>query len=142
MKRISLLAIALAFVAAIAAAQTQNLTAIILPSAARTAATVESPDQTNQQWRGAHIIVNVSAYTSGSYTTYIQGKDPVSGAYYNICVGTALSATGMSIYKIYPGITPIPNGACSDIIPRIWRVQLVGASSPSMTFSVAAVLQE
>lgn len=125
-----------------AAAQLQNLAVQILPSAARTDAEVLSADQTNSGWRGAHIIVNVSAYTSGTYTLYVQGKDPVSGTYYNILVGTALSATGISIYKIYPGVSVLVNGSASDILPRIWRVRLVGASTPSMTFSVGAVMQD
>lgn len=125
-----------------AAAQLQNLAVQILPSAARTDAEVVSVDQTNSGWRGAHVIVNVSAYTSGTYTLYVQGKDPVSGTYYNILGGTALSATGISIYKIYPGISTIVNGSASDILPRIWRVRFVGASSPSMTFSVGAVMQD
>lgn len=143
MKRLIILSVwLLAFSAAVDAhAQTQNLAVEILPSAARTAATVDSADQTNSGWRGAHVVLNVSAFTSGTYTLHIQGKDPVSGTYYDILVGTALAATGVSIYKVYPGISTVANGSAADILPRIWRVRLVGAASPSMTFSVGAVMQ-
>lgn len=123
-------------------AQLQNLATQILPSAARTAATVASADQTNSGWRGVHVVINVSAYTSGSYTPYIQSKDPVSGTYYNVLVGNAISATGVTVLKVYPGMATIANGAASDFLPRTWRVYFVGASSQSMTFSVGAFLQD
>lgn len=128
--------------AAPVAAQLQNLATQILPSAARTAATVDSADQTNSGWRGIHLIINVTAFTSGTYTPHVQAKDPVSGTYYDILIGTAISATGLTVLKIYPGMATISNGASADFLPRIWRVHFVGASSPSMTFSVGAFLQD
>lgn len=138
---LTMLAFCAALLSFAAQAQLQNLAVEILPSAARSAAEVVSTDQTNSGWRGAHIIVNVSAFSSGTYTLYVQGKDPVSGTYYNILVGSALAATGISIYKIYPGISTVANGSAADILPRIWRVRFVGAATPTMTFSVGAVMQ-
>ncbi len=120
---------------------TGNLPAQIIASGARTAATVNSGDQTNSQWHRAHIIINVSAYTSGNYTPHIQGKDPVSGTYYDILVGTAIASTGITILKVGPGFGSIPNGATADMLPQAWRVQLIGVSTPSMTFSVGAFLE-
>jgi hypothetical protein len=120
---------------------TGNLTATILPSAARTAATVNSTDFTNNTWRGAHVIINVSAFTSGTYTPRIQAKDPISGNYYDLLIGPAIAATGTTVLKIYPGIVASPNAAASDILPRTWRVQVNGAATPSMTFSVSAFLE-
>lgn len=140
-KRLLLIA-ALTLTAPSAHAQLQNLATQILPSAARTATPVDSVDQTNSGWRGVHVIINVTAYTSGTYTPYIQAKDPVSGTYYSILVGPAISATGLTVLKIYPGMATIANGASADFLPRIWRVRFVGASSPSMTFSVGAFLQD
>lgn len=137
-----ILVLAAALVAAPALAQLQNLATQILPSASRTAATVDSADQTNAGWRGVHVIINVSAYVSGAYTPYVQAKDPVSGTYYDILVGSAITATGITVLKIYPGMATISNGASADFLPRIWRVHLVGASTPSMTFSVGAFLQD
>lgn len=127
---------------ALAQTNTGNLAAQILPSAARTAATVNSGDQTNVQWLGGHIIVNISAYTSGTMTPSIQGKDPVSGNYYTILTGTALNSTGTTVLKVYPGITAAANASVSDILPKVWRVQILGASSPSATYSVGALLDQ
>lgn len=116
-----------------------NLPVIVLPSTAQTAATITTVDQTNTYWRTGVFFVNVSAYTSGNYTPHIQSKDPVSGTYVDLLVGTAISATGITIMDIgYP--SAIPNVSTPAILPRTWRFELVGASTPIMTISVGAVL--
>lgn len=97
-------------------------------------------DQTNVSWRGAVIFVNFSAYTSGSFTATIQAKDPISGNYYNIGSSAAITATGLSILKVYPGITSTANVAFSDLLPLTWRVNIVGTTSPIATVSVSAIL--
>lgn len=132
----------LAFVSSLVCAQVSNTTVTPLYSAARTDASVVSGDFGNFGYRGAHFVVNVSTFTSGTYTPKIQGKDPVSGIYYDILVGPAIAATGTTILKIYPGISAIANGASSDILPSVWRVQLTGASTPDMVLSVAAYLEQ
>lgn len=121
---------------------TGNWYAQVFASAVQTGTTVNSSDMTNAAWRGADVIVNVSAYTSGTYTPHIQGKDPVSGNYYDILVGPAISATGTTVLHVYPGVTAAANSAAAAILPYTWRVQLVGATTPSMTLSVGANLGE
>jgi hypothetical protein len=130
----------LAFVGSLAMAQAPNTSITALRSEARTDATVNSIDMGNFGYRGAHFTVNVTTATSGTYTPKIQGKDPISGTYYDILVGPAISTTGITILKIYPGINSITNGAASDILPATWRVQLIGASTPNMVLSVATYL--
>lgn len=125
-----------------AAAQTANVntTSLLQPSATLTATTLNLPDQTNPSWRGVHVIINVTTATAGSYTPHIQGKDPVSGVYYDILVGTAITATGTTVLKVYPGIAASANASASDILPQTWRVQLVG-STPNLALSVGAFLE-
>src|SRR5258708_17886946 len=115
-----------------ARAQAGNLQSTILASAARTAAQVNSADQNNLTWSGVHVTINITAFVAGTYTPKIEGKDPVSGTYYDILVGTALGATGITVLKIYPGMAVVANGAASDFLPRVWRVQLNGATGQSM----------
>lgn len=119
---------------------TNNMAAQILASAARTAVTVNSGDQTNCCYPSVAVIMNVSAYTTGNYTPVVQGKDPVSSTYYDILVGPAISSTGITIIKVGPGIVPLTNASAADWLPRVWRVQIRGAASPSMTFSIGAFL--
>ncbi len=110
----------------------------ILASAARTA-TNSTADQNNDQWRGMHLFINVSAIVSSPSVVFtISGKDPISATYYDILVSPAIVATGTTILKIYPGIGVLSNGAASDILPRTWRVTATHANSNSITYSIVA----
>ncbi|KKM96117.1 hypothetical protein LCGC14_1181370 [marine sediment metagenome] len=112
----------------------------LLASLARTA-NVNTPDQTNFGHKGLHLIIDVTAINlTPSVVPTIQGKDPLSGKYYDLLVGVAIIATGTTILKIYPGIVAAANVAASDILPLIWRLQLVHADADSITYSVAAAL--
>jgi len=120
--------------------QRNNTQETVLASAARTAS-INSADFTNHNAKGVHIIINVSAIAATpSIVVTIQGKDPVSGNYYDLLVGTAITATGINVIKVYPGIGQIANGAASDLLPRIWRVSIANADADSITYSVGANL--
>ena len=117
-----------------------NSTFSLMASAARTA-TASSPDQNNYNWCGAHIIINVTSITATpSVVPTIQGKDPISGTYYTLLTGLAITTTGITILKIYPGITALANGSANDILPRYWRITMTHADADSITYSVAAML--
>lgn len=130
--------IALAFPAF--AQQLQQGTA--LASAAQTTAQVNSSDlYVPAGLKGGHVIMNVSAYTSGNYTPKVQAQDPATGNWYDVCVGIAMSGTGTQVLKVVPGAAPIANAVCADVLPVHWRVQVNGLASPSMTFSVSYSLE-
>lgn len=115
---------------------------VLLPAAARTA-TVVTPDQTNNNGRGCHLIVDVTAAsgTSPTLTVSIEGKDPASGKYYTILSSAAIAAIGTYVLRVYPGETVAANAAASDVLPRTWRVNaVIGGTTPSFTFSVGAVI--
>lgn len=110
----------------------------VLPSAARTA-TNNSSDFTNYNSRGLHIAFDVTAVSgTGSVTPVIQGLDPSSGKYYDLLVGPTVTATGLNIIKLYPGIVASANASASDILPRTWRVEIRHADASSYTYSVGA----
>ena len=112
----------------------------LLDSKARTASE-NTPDQTNFGHKGLHLIIDVTLDPAlASVVPTIQGKDPLSGKYYDLLVGLAIVATGTTVLKVYPGIAASGNVAASDILPSIWRLQLVHADADSITYSVAAVL--
>lgn len=129
------------FVSSFAFSQVANTTYTPLPQATQTATTVNSPVQMNYNYRGGHFIINVVTATSGTYTPHIQAQDDSSGIWYDILVGSAISASGITILKVYPGIGAIANGTANDILPKTWRIQLVGASTPNMVISVDAYLE-
>lgn len=118
------------------AASNQDLT--ILASAARTA-TVDSADQTNVNGRGLHVFVDVTAVTATpTITVKIQGKDAVSGTYYDLLEGTALTAVATQTLKVYPGLTAVLNEDENDILPRTWRIRVEHTDADSITYSVGA----
>lgn len=119
--------------------RTRNNTefAALLASAARTVDT-NSPDQVNYNWRGGHLIINVTVLTTSVIPT-LQGKDPISGNYYNLLTGPSITTPGYTIMKLYPGIQPIAGAAASDILPRTFRVSMDHLDATTMTYSVAFV---
>ena len=115
-------------------------------SAARSA-DANSDDILNKGFRGLIVFFNVSvAAGDDTMTLTIQGKDAVSGEYYTLLTGGALSTTGLRVYEIHPeaaaasgGVTAVAN----RILPETWRAQLdytqVGEVKTAITCSVSAV---
>lgn len=121
-----------------ARAQQSNLALTLRESSAATT-TVTLADQTNAQWTRAHVIVTTTGLSSGNFTPKVQGKDPVSGNYYDLVTGTTISGTGTVVLRVVPGASNT-TGTVSDFLPKTWRVQLVGASTPIGTLSIGGFL--
>ena len=119
--------------------QRGNTEGTLLASAARTADT-QSADQTNYNARGVILFVNITAFTAGSVTPQLQYKDPISAVYTAIVSGAALAATGHTVIRIYPGITPAANVAFAEAVPRTWRLNMDHADATSITYSVGYAL--
>jgi hypothetical protein len=112
----------------------------LLASAARTAST-DSGDLLNDQHRGVVVVIDVTAAAATPSVVFtVQGKDPLSGKYYDILASAAVVATGTTVLKVYPGITAAANAAVSDVVPQHWRVKAVAADSDSLTYSMYACL--
>lgn len=110
----------------------------LLASAARTAAT-DSADISNTGYRGVHVYLDVTVDpAAAAITVTIQGKDPISGKYYTLLAGAAVSAVGTTVYKIFPGATAAANAVANDCVPTTWRVSVAVADADSMTYSITA----
>ena len=83
-----------------------------------------------------HIIVNVSARTSGSITPSIEAYDVASESWYTLLTGTAINSVSTAVLKIGPAFTASANASSSDMLPQTWRVKLTTASSTSLTASI------
>lgn len=117
-------------------AQVPNSTDTPIPLNTFTDLVLNSSDQVNTNYSCAHFIINVVTATSGTYTPHIQGKSPSGPVYYDILIGSAISSAGVTVLKVCPGIATLANGAASDMLPKVWRIQMIGASTPNMIFSV------
>jgi hypothetical protein len=117
-----------------------NTQGILLPSAARTA-TTSSAVQMNTNARGVIVTLNVTAASgTGGLTLRIQGVEPVTGNVYSINnAPTAVNATGLSAYVLYPGATA--SGSVAQVtggvpLPKMWQVTVYVGDSSSYTYSV------
>lgn len=136
------LAVSVLFSLLSAAAAAQGLATgsiTLMGAAALTAATVNSSTIPNLGARGGHFIFTTTAYSAGTYTAHIQGQDPASGNFYDVLIATGsnvISGNGTVVLKVAPGVGAIAGGATNDFLPSVFRVQLIGAASQSMTIGV------
>jgi len=113
-----------------------NSAGTIFASAARTA-TVNGDDISNDDARGAIVVIDCTAVAATPSVVFtVQGKDPLSGKYYTILTSTAITATGTTVLRIYPGLTAAANVTVSDILPTVWRVIATHGDADSITYTV------
>lgn len=110
----------------------------VYSSAARTA-TPTATDLTNYNHRGVVVVIDVTAITDTPSVTFtIEGKSTLGSDYYTILASAAITGTGVTVLRVYPGLTAVANQTANDIIPRLWRVTPVHADADSITYSVSA----
>lgn len=90
---------------------------------------------------GLHLVIDVTAVTaSPSVVPTIDGHDRLSGKWYNLLTGAAITATGTTVLKIGPGIGSIANAAANDILPARLRLTMTHGDADSITYTAAAHL--
>ena len=81
---------------------------------------------------------------SADYIQVIQGKDPTTNTYYDICATNALTTVGFTLMTVYPGTATsgVKSGAnCNGPLAGIWRIEVrVSGSNPNLTLSVGVGL--
>jgi hypothetical protein len=97
-------------------------------------------DQTNYNHRGAIIVLDMTSVGTGNVTLSVQGKDSLSGKYYTIFTGSAISTNSTNVYTIYPGATATANVSVSYPLPRTWRVTVTANNANATTYTVGASL--
>lgn len=117
-----------------------NTAALITHTAA--SAGVSGADQTNLNARGLLLGINITAGTGTSPTlqVIVEGKDAVSGTYYQLLASAAIAATpGFTLLSLYPGLTAAANLVANQVLPRTWRVRtVIGGGTPAVTATVGA----
>ncbi len=106
-------------------------------------------DAINGRGRGVKVFIKTGTFGSGAsaITVKIQGKDPVSGVYYDILTSASLSASAditsaANLLTVYPGLTPAANQVVSDVLPPTWRVSYQASSwgSGGSTLGIACAM--
>jgi len=109
-------------------------------SAARTASPIAMSNQTNKKAKGLLVVIDVTAIAATPSVVFtIQGYDPVSGKYFTILASAAITGTGTTVLRVYPGLTASPNVIANDVLPLVWRVIATHGDSDSITYSVSAL---
>jgi hypothetical protein len=118
----------------------RNVNAVsILASSARTT-TQTGSDQTNYNFRGLILYVNVTSAGTGSITPSVDIKDSVSAAYKTIwTAAAAITTTGLFTYVIGPDAAAAAGytEAVLRYIGRTFRVNVTANNANSVTYSVS-----
>ncbi len=122
----------------------------ILASVVR-AATNNSPDQINRKGdtvhlgaeaKGVILVFDITIVPAiDTVQLIIQGKDELSGKYYDLWVDAAQVAVTTRVVIIYPAAMTAADGidAVREYpIPRTWRVRIVHVGTGDFTYSVGA----
>lgn len=116
------------------------------PSAERSA-TANSGDLNNFGYRGVTLTLKATgkAGTNPTLDVKVQGKDAITGEYYDLHGAAFAQVTAdqtAPVYlTVYPGVAETANQTVSDVLPKTWRVVATyGGTNPKYTFGVSATL--
>lgn len=121
-----------------------NTEGTLLASAARTAGVVTA-NVTNHNACGVHVALRVTvASGTGGLQVLIQGYDALSATAYTLnAFPTAITATGIYTYELYPGIGAVTGSVVqrtSATLPRTWLCQMLAGDASSYTYSLGYAL--
>ena len=112
---------------------TQN----VAGSAARTVTTAFST-ALNINWRAWHVIVDVTVIGADTLEINIEARNVVTLAWYPLLIGIPIAATGVTVFKVGQGFTPVPNLTANYMIPYITRINAVHSGADPITYSIAS----
>lgn len=92
--------------------------------------------------KGGHFVIDITAGATLSITPSIEAFDKASGKWYQLLAGSALTATGTTVLKVYPGVTAAANLAASDVLPPVWRLVMTHGNTNAATYTVSARLMD
>ena len=112
---------------------------VIYASAARTATPTVVTKRVDG-YKGCVLTIDATAASATpSVTPKIEGVMS-SGAVYPLLTGAAITGTGQTALKIYPGITAASNVAVSDLLPQTIKITFTHGDADSITYSADLVL--
>ena len=86
--------------------------------------------------RGVRVVLDMTAFGTGSVTLTIQGKDRGSGKYYTLLAGAAVVSNATFTYTVFPGATVAANVSANDCLPDIWRILCTANNANPTTYTV------
>jgi len=115
----------------------RNISTVLYASAARTVSPT-AVAQSNVSCRGVVVFIDVTAVTASPSVVFtIQGRGD-DDEWYDILASAAVTATGNTVLRVYPGLTASANAVANDVLPGTWRVSAVHGDADSITYKVTA----
>lgn len=105
----------------------------IYASAARTATPTAVTKRVDRA-KGIMLLVDVTAIASTPSVVVTIDGILSDGSAYTILTSAAITATGRTALRIYPGITAATNVAVSDVVPQSVRVTATHGNANSITY--------
>jgi hypothetical protein len=119
-----------------------GLGAVVTHTAASAGVTSNTLD--THQAKGCIVYINVTAITgtSPTLTVTLKGLDPIGQTNgYTVIASAAISATGLTVLKVYPALTASANAVANDVMPAVSQiVTAIGGTTPAVTATVAVQL--
>jgi hypothetical protein len=88
------------------------------------------------------VFINITAIsgTSPTLTVTLKGLiDEAGTASYTILASAALNATGLTVLRVYPGLTASANVTANDVVPKTCQISTaIGGTGPSVTATISA----
>lgn len=103
-------------------------------------ATGNGATQANYNAKGATVVCNIGTVSGTTPTAVfkLQGSADGGTTWYDIAgaATASITATGVSVLQVYPGVAAVANAAVSTVLPRTWRVVwTIGGTTPSFTIT-------
>lgn len=87
--------------------------------------------------QGIQVVIDVTAATATpSVVPTIDGRDPLSGQWYNILTGAAITAISTTVLRVHPEVPASANLIAQDFLPETYRVVMTHGDGDSITYTV------
>ena len=87
--------------------------------------------------KGGTFVINVSAVTATPSVVFtLKGVDPASGNTWLMLTSAAITATGTTALRIYPGVAVSAGVTANDVLPEGIDITATHADGDSITYTV------
>ncbi len=114
---------------------------VIYASAARTATPTAVTKRVDRA-KGVMVLIDVTAVTATPSVVVTIDGVLSDGSVYTILTSAAITATGRTALRIYPGITAASNVAVSDVVPQTIKITATHGDADSITYLMDLVTLE
>jgi hypothetical protein len=98
--------------------------------------TQTGPDLTFPGAMGVKVVFDTTSAGTSSNTLFIEGKDKVSGKFYTLLQGAAVTTISTNLYTVFPKAPVTANVSASDALPETWRWRVQAGNSNAASYSV------